>query len=40
MTAEVAVMVLHKKMTRVFDGKTGLRTLRFEDQAKSGGEAA
>ena len=30
MTAEVAVRVIHKRMTRVLDTKTGLRTLRFE----------
>ena len=37
MTAEIAVMALHKKMVREFDGKTGLRTLRF---TQSGGETA
>jgi len=30
MTAEIALKVVHKRMIRVFDDRTGLRTLRFE----------
>jgi predicted DNA-binding protein with PD1-like motif len=30
MTAEIALKIVHKRMIRVFDKSTGLRTLRFE----------